>query len=130
MSQDRPSLAEILRTVAEFLDGLRPKLEGESQYSALVSAHILRIAEREVAFSMALDADEQNELAALLGRSGSLLELNQILCESIRAGRFDDDWTRAFDVVLAQVVRKLRIVRPEHLAAVHAETEASGSRRE
>ena len=94
MSQDRPSLAEILRTVAEFLDGLRPKLEGEAQYGALVSAYILRIAEREVALSMTLDADEQNELAALLGRSGSLIELNQILCESIRAGRFDDDWTR------------------------------------
>jgi hypothetical protein len=46
----------------------------------------------------------------LLGRSGSLADLNRIPCESIRAGRFDDDWTRAFDVVLAQAVRK-RIVR-------------------
>jgi uncharacterized protein DUF6285 len=130
VSQDRPSLAEIVRTVAEFLDGLRPKLEGESQYAALVSAYMLRIAEREVALSTALDAEEQKELAALLGRSGSLADLNRMLCESIRAGRFDDDWTRAFDVVLAQAVRKLRIVRPEHLAPVHAETQASGSARE
>ena len=130
MSQDRPSLAEILRTVAEFLDDLRPKLEAEAQYGALVSAHILRITEREVALSTALDAEEQKELAALLGRSGSLADLNRMLCESIRAGRFDDDWTRAFDVVLAQAVRKLRIVRPEHLAPVHAETQAPGSARE
>jgi hypothetical protein len=130
VSQDRPSLAEILHTVAEFLDDLRPKLEGEAQYGALVSAHILRIAEREVALSTTLDAEEQKEVAALLGRSGSLADLNRMFCESIRAGRFDDDWTRAFDVVLAQAVRKLRIVRPEHLAPVHAETRASGSARE
>ena len=130
MSQDRPSLAEIARTVAEFLDGLRPNLEGESQYGALVSAYMLRIAEREIALSTALDAEEQKELAALLGRSGSLADLNRMLCESIRAGQSDDDWTRALDVVLAQAVRKLRIVRPEHLAPVHAETQASGSARE
>lgn len=130
MSQDRPSVAEIVRTVAEFLDGLRPKLEGESQYGALVSAYILRIAEREVALSAALDAQERKDLVALLGRSGSLAELNRMLCEGIRAGRFDGDWERVFDVVLAQAVRKLRIVRPEHLAPLHVETQASGSARE
>lgn len=130
MSQDRPSLAEIVRTVAEFLDGLRPKLEGESQYLALVSAHILRIAERELSLSAALDAEEREDLVALLGRSGSLAELNRMLCEGIRAGRFDGDWARVFDVVLAQAVRKLSIVRPEHLAPVHVGTQASGAARE
>jgi len=129
VSQDRPSLAEIVRTVAEFLDGLRPKLEGEAQYGALVSAHILRIAEREIALSTALDAEERADLASLLGRSGSLAELNRGLCEGIRAGRFDGDWERVFDVVLAQAVRKLRIARPEHLAPVHAKTQAPGCAR-
>jgi hypothetical protein len=130
VSQDRPSLTEILRTVAEFLDGLRPKLEGEAQYAALVSTHILRIAEREVALSTGLDAEERDDLARLLGRSGSLAELNRALCEGIRGGRFDGDWTRVLDVVLAQAVRKLRIVRPEHLAPVHAEKQAPASARE
>jgi Domain of unknown function (DUF6285) len=68
VSQGRP-LAEIPRTVAEFLDGLRPKLEGEAHYGALVSAHILRVGEREVMLSTPLDAEDQKELAALLGRS-------------------------------------------------------------
>lgn len=116
MSQDRPSLAEILRTVAEFLDGLKPALEGEAQYGALVSAHILRIAEREVALQAELDAAETRELGELLGRSAPIPELNRLLCEGIRAGRFDDDWQRVSDVVLAQTIRKLAIVRPEHLA--------------
>ena len=127
MSQDRPSLAEIVRTVAEFLDGLRPKLAGESQYGALVSSHMLRIAERELALSAALDEEENQDLAVLLGRSDSLAELNRLLCEGIRSGEFDADWTRAFDVVLAQDVRTLRIVRPEHLAPVHAERGAAGA---
>jgi hypothetical protein len=56
VSQGRPSLAEILHTVAEFLDGLRPKLEGEAHYGALVPAHILRVGEREVMLSTPLDA--------------------------------------------------------------------------
>jgi hypothetical protein len=72
VSQDRPSLAEILRTVAEFLDGLRPKLEGEAQYGALVSAHILRIAERELALSAALDAEER-------GRNTSMIEYDLLM---------------------------------------------------
>lgn len=119
MSQDRPSLPEILRTVAEFLDGLRPKLAGEAQYGALVCAHILRIAEREIALGPALDEEERGEIARLLGRDGSLAELNRALAESIRAGRLDGEWDRALDVVLAQAIRKLRIVRSEHLAPVH-----------
>lgn len=128
MSQDRPSLVEIARTVADFLDSVRPELEGESQYGALVSAYMLRIAEREIALSTALDAEEREDLVALLGRSGSLAELNRMLCEGIRAGRFDDDWARAFDVVLAQAVRKVRIVRPEHLAPVHVDAAGVGLR--
>lgn len=119
MSQDRPSLAEILRTVAEFLDGLRPKLEGEAQYGALVSAYLLRIAEREVELSSTLDAEEREELAGLLGRSGTLADLDRLLCEGIRAGRFDDDLARVLEVALAQAVRKVRVVRPEHLAPAH-----------
>lgn len=119
MSQDRPSLPEILRTVAEFLDGLRPNLAGEAQYGALVAAHILRIAEREIALAPALDEEERDELARLLGRDGTLAELNRALAEAIRAGRLDGEWDRAFEVVLAQAIRKLRIVRSEHLAPVH-----------
>lgn len=127
MSQDRPSVPEILRTVAEFLDGLRGSLEGEAQYHALVSSYVLRIVERELALAPDLDAEERRDLSRLLGEVSSLDAGLRAMCAGIRSGRFDGDWARIADLVLAATVRKVRVVRDEHLAPEHRAAGKSGS---
>ena len=48
MSQDRPSINDILLTVQKFLDDTGPKLSGEAKYHAQVSSYLLGICEREL----------------------------------------------------------------------------------
>ena len=128
MSQDRPSAPELIRTVRDFLAELRPKLEGAEQYKALVASYVLGIVEREITLAPALDQQERDELAAFLNASGTLPELQRKLSENIRAGRHDDDWQRVLDLVLTQVVNKVRVVKPESLDAIHSQSRDRGGR--
>jgi hypothetical protein len=113
--QDRPPVDDLLRTVREFVESIRPQLSGEAAFHARVAVHLLQICERELAQTGAASF-EAARLAAALGREAPLAEQCQALCAAIRAGDFDDRWDEAFDLVLRQVVDKLRIVRPEWLA--------------
>lgn len=119
MSQDRPSASELLRTVRQYLDDLGPRLEAAERYQALVAAHLLGIVERELALSPLSDEEEHQRLAGFLGTSGPAADLRRSLCERIRAGHLDARWADVLDLVLDEVVNKVRIVRPQHLAPLH-----------
>jgi hypothetical protein len=129
VSQDRPSAPELIRTVRDFLAGLRPKLEGAEQYNTLVASYVLGIVEREITLAPALDRQERDELAAFLDASGTLSELQRRLSENIRAGRHDDDWQRVLELVLRQVVNKVRVVRPDSLDPIHSQSHDEGGRK-
>ena len=123
MSQDRPSINDILLTVQKFLDDTGPKLEGEAKYHAQVSSYLLGICERELRLGAAIDNAERARLSAFLGADGSLAEMTEALCAAIRAGTHDGDWDATLDLVLSQIVDKVRIVRPGHLAPMHRDSE-------
>ena len=89
MSQDRPSINDMLLTVKQFLDDLGPKLEGESKYHAQVASYLLGLCEHELRLAVGFNADEQGRLSAFLGTDGSLDDLTAKLCAAIRAGTYD-----------------------------------------
>jgi hypothetical protein len=128
MSQDRPSINDILLTVKTFLDDLGPKLDGEAKYHAQVSSYLLGICEREIRLSAGYDAAEQARLSAFLQEEGPLDDLTAKLCAGIRAGKFDDRWDATLELVLAQTIDKVRIVKPGHLDAMHRDPEPDRSR--
>jgi hypothetical protein len=119
MSQDRPSINDILLTVKKFLDDVGPKLEGEAKYHAQVSSYLLGICDREISLSAGYDAAEQARLSEFLGEDRPLDSLTETLCAGIRAGKFDDRWDEMLDLVLAQTIDKVKIVKPGHLAPMH-----------
>ena len=85
---DRPDLVELVAAVREFLERhALPKLEGHTAFHARVAANALGIVERQLRLAPEAEADERSRLRALLGRDGSLEELNRELCAAIRAGR-------------------------------------------
>ncbi len=129
MSQDRPDAIELLRTVREFVDGLRPKLQREEQYHAVVAAYLLGIVERELALSADFDEREKAQLSGFVGAQGSLVELRKSLCEGIRSGLYDERWQELLEMILEQIANKVRVVRPDHLDSIHSKPCDAGRRR-
>jgi hypothetical protein len=99
----RPSRADLLQTVSDFLAGIGPKLDAGDRYGALVCSHILAMLAREAA-GPALPPMDEAQLAA-----------------NIRAGHFDheESWNHIMETILQRTIARVRIVKPDHLADVH-----------
>lgn len=84
---DKPTLAEIVTAVREFIETKAiPELTGHTAFHARVAANALAIAERELATGPASAAAEHGRLKALLGRDGTLDQLNRALAARIASG--------------------------------------------
>jgi hypothetical protein len=84
---DPPSARTLVAAVREFLEqDAMPKLEGRSAFHARVAANALAIVERQLEQGPEQEAAEALRLVELLGREGTLDELNRELCQRIRAG--------------------------------------------
>ena len=117
--QDRPTSAELLATLGEYLEEeLMPALDGPLAYRTRVAANLVRILERENALGPASLRRERELLSQLLGvdppRSDSLtddvLELNRQVVDAIDAGRIDH--TQAWPALMEIARAKLAIIRP------------------
>lgn len=116
MSQDRPSMSELLQAVREFLaHEAAPGLDGVPAFHARVAGNVLGILEREHALGPTADAAEARRLSALLGQEGPLNALNRELCRRLRAGDFDQDTEALILHLRAMVIDKLRIANPRYL---------------
>jgi Domain of unknown function (DUF6285) len=96
--QDRPDATELLTALARWLyQDLRPTLEGEQRFLALVAANSCAILAREWALDGpgAPDRTEQRELA-----------------RSIRAGEWDDRWDDVLERLRAEARAKLAVAHP------------------
>jgi hypothetical protein len=97
----RPSTADLVHTVADFLDEISPALNSGDRYTALVCKHILAMVERELLSAPLAPLDEA------------------ALAAAIRAGRHDTTWNSTFDAILQRTVARVALVKPDHLAAKH-----------
>ncbi len=115
MPTDRPTVAELVVSVREFLETeVQPALAGSVAFHTRVAVNVLKIVERELATGAALDAVERERLVALLGQEGDLESLADELITGIREGRFDND-TPGLDAHLrATVLGKLSIDNPRY----------------
>jgi len=119
MSQDRPSINDILLTVQKFLDDTGPTLSGEAKYHAQVSSYLLGICERELRLAGDYDRKEAAQLSEFLGSGKPLADMTAALCENIRAGKYDKNWDQVLNMVLEQTIDKVKVVKPGHLAPMH-----------
>src|SRR5258708_10740590 len=94
MAQDRPAAAELLAAIADLLrEEVTPVLDRADPrlgFQMRVAANSLAILEREARLGPAADAREHERLARLLGRDGTLDELNRALAHQLRTGPRDD----------------------------------------
>lgn len=118
--QDRPTAAELLATIEEYLAGeVLPNVSGTLRYHTLVAANLVRILEREAELYPAAVAAERDALCGLLGQApvgrpeDQVGELNAELARRLRAGEGDEAFERAtLQVLLPATLAKLAINKP------------------
>ncbi|MBX9606847.1 MAG: hypothetical protein K2Y51_11540 [Gammaproteobacteria bacterium] len=121
MAHDTPDLAEILRTVHEFIRDLKPRLGGMDGYQALCAQMLLEIALRELPEWQPQETADDARLRALceVGPEAPRETLAARLAARIAAGEFDARMDELADELLRHVIAKVRVSRPKHLEPEH-----------
>ncbi len=126
LSQDSPTIEEILVTVKEFAEGVASRSAGAERYDALCAAFLLGVVQRELRLGTQQDEEQIAALNKLVarGESGgsserSITDLYKGFCEGVRGGRYDDKWASAFDFALRQVIDKVLVTNADHLQTKH-----------
>jgi hypothetical protein len=107
---DRPSAAELVTAVREFLErDILDATEGRVRFHARVAINVLGMVERELALGPAQTAAHAERLARL-GVGG-----DAELAAVIRAGDLDDRATEVRAALIESVRDKLRVANPRYL---------------
>jgi hypothetical protein len=115
--EDQPSPIELLQAVRRFIeDQAMPRLEGRAAFHARVAANAVAIVERGLELGPAQGAAERERLETLLGRTGSLDELNRELCRRIRSGEIDLDTSGLAEHLRETTLAKLAVDQPRYAA--------------
>jgi hypothetical protein len=105
--KELPDVADILSTVRDFLQRCLPTLAESARFEAQIAIFLLDVARRQVEASS--DAEGRagpSETAALRRR-----------CREIRSGARDSRWEETLGEELDAAGARVRIARPDHLAA-------------
>lgn len=115
-TQDRPTAAELLEAVREFLErDVMPAVEGRVAFHTRVAVNALGMLEREATLGPALDDSERERLAGVLGHDGTVSDLTRELAASIRSGALDDRPREVVATLRASVAAKLAVANPGYV---------------
>jgi hypothetical protein len=88
--QDEPTPEELIKAVTDFLrDDIAPGVTGHAAFKLRVAINALDLVTRQLALASPGEAAEAARLSQLLGRQGTLGELNGLLAEQIASGEMD-----------------------------------------
>ncbi|MDE2377163.1 DUF6285 domain-containing protein [Bradyrhizobium sp.] len=88
--QDDPTPTELTKAVADFLrNDITPLISGHQAFKLRVAINILDLVTRQLTLEAGSDAKEIARLSALLGMTGSVMELNRALAARIAKGEVD-----------------------------------------
>jgi ABC-type branched-subunit amino acid transport system ATPase component len=112
--QDRPTAAELLDSVAEYLFAeLRPEVPQEQRFKVLVAANVCAVVAREIRAGEEPDQADLALFEELLGKEVADVHAAAAeLSERIRSGELDDRIEELAPRLEQHVQRKLDIARP------------------
>jgi hypothetical protein len=115
--QDEPTPTELIKAVADFLrNELTPQIGGHSAFQMRVAINALDLVTRQLTLESVGDAAEAERLSQLLGRQGSLEELNRVLAGKIASGEADLNTTSLADHLWQTTMDKLAVDQPNYAA--------------
>lgn len=113
--QDNPDPSAILTAVADFLRTVVvPEARPHIAYQARVAANAVDLVRRQIELAPETDAAEQVRLVALLGRDGSLDDLNTTLAEAIASGSTALETPGLINHLWATTLAKLAVDQPAY----------------
>lgn len=127
--QDQPSAVELVDIVADFIrNHAMPQLQGHAAFHARVAANALDIVKRELQIAPKAGSEEHERLTKLLGRDGSIDDLNRDLCARIERGELTLETPGLADHLWAVTMTKLAIDQPNYSGYVRAREEMMGTK--
>ena len=105
----RPTAAELVEAVREYLDGVTDAGEGAAGFEARVARNALAVVERELRLGPALARAHTARLAALG------FDDDAALAAALRAGTLDDAWDVVAPALAASARDQLRVANPSYL---------------
>jgi len=113
--QDEPTPEELIKAVADFLrDDIAPAISGHEAFKLRVSINALDLVARQLSLAQAGDAAETARLGQLLGKHGSLGELNRLLAGRIAKGEVDLQTPGLTEHVWQTTMDKLAVDQPNY----------------
>ena len=113
--QDEPTPSELIKAVADFLrNDIAPLITGHNAFKLRVSINALDLVTRQLALEQGSDAAEAARLSQLLGRQGSLDELNRTLADLIAKGELDLQSPGLADHLWKTTMDKLAVDQPNY----------------
>jgi hypothetical protein len=112
---DQPHGADILTAVSKLLrETLMPQLPANAAFQARVAANAVDLVAREISFVDTVEREALTRLQALLGRAGSLEELETDLSGRIRRGELDLQSDGLADHLWQTTLDKMKIDQPSY----------------
>jgi uncharacterized protein DUF6285 len=124
--QDEPTPEELIKAVADFLrNDIAPAMTGHNAFKLRVAINALDLVTRQLELADASDRAEVARLSRLLGRPGSLAELNRALAEGIGKGEIDLKMPGLPEHLWQTTLDKLAVDQPNY-ASYRRELEGKG----
>jgi hypothetical protein len=118
--QDHPTPVELIEAVAEFLRAdVAPQLSAHAAFKLRVAVNALDLVARQMTREALSDSTEANRLSKLLGRNGSLEDLNRLLSSRIEGGELSFDTPGLTEHVWQTTMDKLAIDQPNYASYRH-----------
>ena len=113
--QDEPTPEELIKAVADFLrNDIAPMISGHNAFKLRVSINALDLVTRQLALESRSDAAEVSRLSPLLGKQGSLGELNRVLADRIAKNEVDLQTPGLADHLWQTTMDKLAVDQPNY----------------
>jgi uncharacterized protein DUF6285 len=124
--QDEPTPDELIKAVADFLrNDIAPAMTGHNAFKLRVAINALDLVTRQLVLAGASDTAEVARLSRLLGRPGSLADLNRALADSIGKGEIDLATPGLPEHLWQTTLDKLAVDQPNY-ASYRRELEGKG----
>jgi hypothetical protein len=115
--QDEPTPTELIKAVTDFLrNDITPQIGGHSAFQMRVAINALDLVTRQLALESGSDQAEAERLSQLLGRRGSLGELNRVLAGKIAGGEADLQTSGLAEHLWQTTMDKLAVDQPNYAA--------------